>query len=724
MILADIRVVLRLVLAHLRQHPGRVLLTLVSVVTAASIVVWVVSGYDSLVSKFDGFSETYLGRYGMLVVPAGVRGESGLGNAKAKPLDPQLLTQLATDPDIVALEPAFQTRADIRATNPRPPEPGKSEDEEPRRPGMRGLPGSGSPDGAKSGKSASEGTKLLPGEMANPYHSTPIVAGGSRGGFSSGPTLVGTDATEAPNRLVEGRWFDPRKTDAYEAAISKGAAEQMRLQLGDKVTVSPGMGRDSFLLTIVGIVEQTKALPSVRFRTGLPASRGPALERGPARSALYVPLATAEEIVEQPAEFDYAGVVLKPDIDQAAFAKRWKDKLAASTVPAEFQNAADVDDELNSSSGSESMRMQAYSATGISLLAALFIIFTTLSMGVHERIRQFAVLRAVALTKSQVAGMIFLESLLLGLIGWGGGILAGWALFKIVKAWQPEVIVGDNPLGTWCILLSGLCALGGSMAASILPAWRATRVSPLEAMNPQTATTVAKFSGPALILGLLLISINPLVVFVIPMADTSRYGVSAALGCTTMAIGFILLAPAAILGAERIFGSFIARLLGLNPKLLASQLGTNLWRTLGTTIALSLGLGLFVAMQTWGYSMLAPFYPGEWAPDLLIGVSASGIPIDHAEDLATVNGLAPNRIIPLAIEQTKFADDVLGADERANAARQDNCVFIGVDPDRALSGKDPIFNLRFVEGNREDAIAKLKSTRSCLVPDHFAPRGT
>ena len=55
------------------------------------------------------------------------------------------------------------------------------------------------------------------------------------------------------------------------------------------------------------------------------------------------------------------------------------------------------------------------------------------------------------------------------------------------------------------------------------------------------------------------------------------------LGCSTMAVGFLLLTPAAILLVENVFGPLVAAILGLEPRLLQSQLGSNLWRTLGTT---------------------------------------------------------------------------------------------------------------------------------------------
>jgi hypothetical protein len=52
-----------------------------------------------------------------------------------------------------------------------------------------------------------------------------------------------------------------------------------------------------------------------------------------------------------------------------------------------------------------SARRQAWSATGMALLAAVFIIFTTLSMEVTKRVRQLAVLRAVGIGRAAIGGL-------------------------------------------------------------------------------------------------------------------------------------------------------------------------------------------------------------------------------------------------------------------------------------------------------------------------------
>jgi putative ABC transport system permease protein len=708
MTLTDLKVVAKLVLSHIRHRPARMLLTLMSTVAAACVVVWVVSSYDSLVVKFDEFADNYLGRYEFVIMPsAGGTTAAGPFGAPAVRLTAELIESLKSDPAIAVVDSVLQTRARITKVGAEPPV------REANRGGRNGPAGERSKlDDAPAPVSTTGDDETTTTRTSNAPGMGP---GGFAGGLNRTPMLVGTNAAEAPYRLLEGRWIDGKVLDTPQAAISSGAAEQMKVKVGDQVTVAGFNSNPPWTFTIVGIVEQRKPLPTTPPIIGLPAMRGPPLTRGPATAALYVPLGIAEEIVGVSQRFDLAGVILKKGVSQDDFKRNWMEKLAAATPASTMQSIQEVDAELDNSTTSETVRSQAYSATGISLLAALFIIFSTLSMGVDERIRQLAVLRAVSLTRTQVATMIVLESLILGLIGWGGGLLAGWGLLKLVAQSRPDLFPVGSSLGAWCVVMSGACSMGGALAAAVLPAWKATRVKPLEAMSPQAAPP-ARISWTLTVLGLVLITMNPLLVFWIPMPDQSRYLASAAIGCTCMGIGFVLLAPATVLLTERFFAPLVARFLFVNPKLLATQLSTNLWRTLGATVALTLGLGLFVAMQTWGYSMLGPFTPGDWVPDAVVVLS---LPDSEVDAVLNLPGIATERSLPCVSEQVKFSTDVTGSKIRATSSRQDNCVMVGVDPDRGLGGAKPVFPFTFVNGTRDEALEKLKQGRYCLVPDHF-----
>jgi putative ABC transport system permease protein len=702
MTIADIATACSLVLSFCRQRPARLMLTILATVASAAIVVAVVSSYDSLLGKFAEFTGDYLGRYDFIALPVAAERANPFGSS-APPLPAEVFAQLKADPAVAAVDGVHQSRPRIAKVG--------AEDESPAR-----RPGFGKKGGKKGGEAAPAAGESPPAVPAGEQPEGAETAVPFPGFMRGGTTLVATEAEEAPYSMIEGRWFT--RNGPAEGVMSRGAAQQLKVQVGDEVVVAGKS--EPIKVAIVGIIEQRKSLPQAGVIIGLPSAKSPPLTRGPATAALYVPMAIGEKTAGNSARTDFAALVLKRGASIEEFRSRWEKKLAEGKPAVELMSLAEIGAELDNSSTSDSVRNQAYSATGISLLAALFIILTTLSMGVDERVRQFAVLRAVAFTKSQIAVMIVFEALLLGLIGWGGGLLAGWAVLEGVRALKPDLFPVGTSLGAMCVGLSGACALGGSLVASIMPAWRATRISPLDAMSSATATRSNGISWLLAFLGLLLIAVHPICAFLVPMPDTYRYAVAAFVGCPAMAIGFVLLAPATILVVERVLGPAIAQLLGLDPLFLAEHLSSNLWRTLGTTVSLTLGLGLFVAMQVWGYSMLKPFFPGDWAPEFVVAVNG-GMPESQLDAVRKIPGVVPDQVVPMVSEQMKFAADYTGAKIRTSASRQDNCVMIGVDPDLAFGGAKPTFPFRFVQGSMAEALAKLKTGgRYCLVPDHFA----
>lgn len=693
------RLAVKLVLANLRQHPARMCLTALAMVASACVVVWVVSGYDAMVGQFGGMASEYLGRYDLFVVP----------DARTDPLVGQeLIAALRADPAVAEVEPVSQTPA--RVTKPGGMGGGRG--------GFGMRPGGGKPGGGRGGMGGGMGGGGAPPDetaqeetLRGPIGSTLPIRPTGRGGMMMPPALVGTDASQPPYPLLEGVWIDRRHPERREAVIGNNSAQQLGAKVGDEVLLI--VGPKEYRIKIIGICEQASAQGGMRGgRMGASA--------GPAGAALYVPLALADELTRHAAKINLVNIKLKPGGDLVQFRLAWAPRVTAAQPAVMMLGVEEIKAGMQEGMSATSARKQAWAATGMSLLAALFIIFTTLSMGVNERVRQFAVMRAVGLTRGQVACLIGVEGLLLALVGWGGGLVAGWGLLAIVNHVKPGLFVNGASLGMWCVLLSGASAFGGALAASLLPAWQATSVEPLEAMSPrrQVRPGMNRLLAAGL-LGLLLIAVNPYLVYVAPVPDALRYAIYQAVGCTSMCIGFLLLTPLAIVAAEAALVPAVGRLVGLNPQLLASQLSSNVWRTLGTTAALTIGLGLYVAMQVWGYSMLQPFLPGDWAPDMLISFQSGGLPDAEIEAVRHSKGVIADQCLPLAVEQPRLAADITGSQERMSKIRGDNVVMIGLDPEAAFGGAKPLLGVEFVQGKREEVIRQLQQGRNCVVPDYF-----
>lgn len=685
----------KLVYSQMKLAPGRAIITLVGIIASTCAVVWIVSGYDALVSQFDENAGKYLGRYDALILPAGPPGT-------IQSIADDLVESLQKDPGVLELNPIQQARVSV--------------------------------------------TKVLAENEALEETSLGLVVGSKppvNGAPPIDPILVGTPADEAPYEMVEGTWFD-EALQTLTAVVSEGTARELNLAVGDHLLVTTIANQ--MTLKVEGIVEQAPQAPSLRGGRPGGSRGGPGKQKaasdstpkvvdqqaetpqqlrhglpnayvvGPAVKAVYVRPEIAEQINGFPANPNVLQVSLRDGVELAEFKNVWKEQLAQAKPAVRLVDYDEVKAGLKQTRSLSSQRSQAWAATGMASLAACFIIFSTLSMGVSERAREFAMLRAVALTRLQLAGIITLESLTLAVIGWAGGLFAGWLLLMVGSQLFPGLFSTAPALGTTSLLLTGSTVFVGAFAAAILPAWRAMRIEPIEAMSRQTKPPQQFHWHRWLVVGLVLASVAPASVFLLPMPDVWRNWIYATIAWPALLFGMILLTPAFIVLTERFIGPLLTRLFQLDSRLVRTQLSNNMWRTIGATLSLALGLSLFASTQTWGYSMLQPFLPGKWLPDMLVAFHPIGLDEQGMEQVARVKGVEPNGVLPLAIEQAKFDWQ---AEEKPAGLRYDNAVLFGFDPERALEPQDPFVSLQFLEGEQSTMAKVLAEKKTCLISEDF-----
>ena len=655
-----------LALASLRHRPARVVLTSLATAAAVCVVLWVSSSYDALARSVDHYSSMALGRYPLAVGP--------ISESPELAVPAEVVSALAADPAVASADPMWLTQVE-------PLGRGQS-----RRPGQGG--------GDRRGLA--------------------FARGGDPGGPRSGPpgaaqrALLGLDLAEAPFPLAEGRWL--AEPGRGEVVLGAAFAAQEGLALGAELRLREAEEP----LRVVGIMEVPAIVDSGRTLT-------PARILVPAAGQLFVRRAEAERLLSPalgPGRDTFVALALAPDADLNAFRFGWAPRLSQAATPVQFQEAHQIEEALDESSTVENMQLQAYAATGISLLVALLVVLSTLNMGVSERIRQLAVIRALGFTRGEVALTIAVEALLLALAGFLGGALLGGALLAITASRSAELLHHGLPLGLRGLGLAALASFGGAALAAILPAWRATRVRPLDALAPgsraRDAQPVPRWLLPA---GLLLVALNPLLVVGLP-PEFGRIGPRALLGFVSMCAGFLLLAAPLVALVDRGCGPLLARLLRLEPRLLTSQLTSNLWRSVGAAVSLSVGLSLFISLQVWGYTMLGAFVPGPWAPEAMLAFQPGGISPADALKVRELAGVDPERCYPLVVEQPRLKQDLTGSAERASVIRQDNVVIVGLDP-AAVAGPNPLLRMKWVAGTPREALPALREGRGCVVPDHF-----
>lgn len=117
---------------------------------------------------------------------------------------------------------------------------------------------------------------------------------------------------------------------------------------------------------------------------------------------------------------------------------------------------------------------------GISLLVGMIGIFTTMWIAVGERTHEIGLLRALGAGRDQVRRLFLAEAALLAGVGGAAGLVLGLGLAVLLRLAVPGLPV-ETPL-IFAVAALVLSILTG-MAAGILPAERAARLDPVEALR-------------------------------------------------------------------------------------------------------------------------------------------------------------------------------------------------------------------------------------------------
>jgi putative ABC transport system permease protein len=107
------------------------------------------------------------------------------------------------------------------------------------------------------------------------------------------------------------------------------------------------------------------------------------------------------------------------------------------------------------------------------------VILSLTLIGVSERRKEIGVRRAVGAARSEVLIQFLLESVALTFIGGATGILIGIGGTQLVSRWQHLPFLIDSRTVAFAALIS----IGLGLLAGIYPAWKASRINPVEALR-------------------------------------------------------------------------------------------------------------------------------------------------------------------------------------------------------------------------------------------------
>jgi putative ABC transport system permease protein len=383
-----------------------------------------------------------------------------------------------------------------------------------------------------------------------------------------------------PMELVSGH--APRAPD--EIVIDRASAKKGEFVVGEKVRVISQVGSREY--HIAGV-----------------ATYGGADSAAGAQVVAFTP-ETASQVIGTPGHYSAIQVVAAPGFTQQQVAANLR---AAVHEPAtEVITGAQATEEARQATGSSLKFVNMFLMTFaiVALVVGSFVIYNTFSITVAQRTKETALLRAIGAKRRQVMRSIRLEALFTGVFASTVGVVVGIALAQglrsVLSAFGVELPSGGAVIEQRTIVVSMLTGIIVTLLAAWLPARRAAKVAPLEALR-DTALDASAHSKRRVVLGVL----TAVAGAVFMAQGLSGAGVSAVgLGAFGVFLGVAMLGPVIARRFSRIVG-WPLRARGTAGTLARQNAMRNPRRTAATASALMIGVGLVAFITVFAASAKA-----------------------------------------------------------------------------------------------------------------------
>ncbi len=352
---------------------------------------------------------------------------------------------------------------------------------------------------------------------------------------------------------------------------------------------------------------------------------------------------TAQTVLGLPGSFNQISVRAEPGSDIEALRQQIAEVLPAGV---EVITAADVVEEFTDAFESFIGVFQTVLLTFafIVLFVSAFIISNTFNIILGQRVRELSLLRAVGATPSQVRRSVLIESVVIGVLatalGLGLGMLGALGLkglFSVLGATLPD---GPLPLNGRTILWAAVMGIGLTVVASLIPASKASRISPVVGLGDHGITTRRRgllwrgiAGGLMAALGLMLTGLGLYGEFDSTTAQLVSLGAGAAIVFVAVAVLSPLIAGPVVAALARP----LRYVLGTAGRLAGDNASRSPRRTAATAVALTIGLALVSMVSVVGQSLRVTFIDNLSSAveaDYLISIeSPAGMPKTVASDL-------------------------------------------------------------------------------------------
>lgn len=309
----------------------------------------------------------------------------------------------------------------------------------------------------------------------------------------------------------------------------------------------------------------------------------------------FFDLPTAQRLMDRVGVYDEIDVVAAPGVSATALRDRIQAQIGPTyEVLTGQQLAEDAVKTIGAFTKFINYALLAFAA--VSLFVGSFIIVNTFAIILAQRTREIALLRCLGASRAQVLRSVLGESLIVALIasavGFGLGVLFAVILKAVFTAIGFSMPTTGLQIQARTMLVALLVGVAVTIGASLIPALKATRVAPVEALRDDTATESAHATGWRVAIGALLVAagIGLLMTGLFTSVGSRLTDVST--GTVLVFLGAGTLSPLIARPLARALGWPLARWAGQPGRLARQNAGRNPRRTASTAAALMIGLGL------------------------------------------------------------------------------------------------------------------------------------
>jgi len=406
------------------------------------------------------------------------------------------------------------------------------------------------------------------------------------------PTLLLSSGPERfdPFTYVEG---GPPEGDD-EVVIDKATADEFRWHEGDTVTVAAREPEKQYTVAGVARLGDSDNLAGSRM--------------------VLMPLEEAQRVLRVDGYHDIsvaAASGTSPEELKAAIASELGSGYAVRTGEEQAEKSAqDLSDALGF------IRIALLVFAGVAVLVGGFLIFNTFSVTVAQRSREFALLRTLGASRPQIMNSVLVETLAIGFAASIVGIAFGLVLAPGLRALMAAsgIDLGDTSmqLQMRTVIVSLLVGVIATVVSGFVPARRATRVEPVEAMREAVTPGLRRVGRIRIAVALLVETAGVALLLYGLLGDPGTATATATvlgLGTLLMIFGLALLAPTLVRPLSSLIGRPL-RPLGLAGRLARENTTRQPHRTAVTASALMIGVALVVLVAIFAAGLRATIDQG------------------------------------------------------------------------------------------------------------------